>query len=84
MGIAWCDGAAVKMEAVELRSGGLPLVPDDEPWPACPRCAAPMLFRAQIPLAMTTVVSPHITSTRWMPAPNCARSASALGFSAPP
>lgn len=58
MGIAWCDGAAGQMEAVELRSGGLPLVPDGEPWPACPRCAAPMLFRAQIPLAMTTVVGP--------------------------
>ena len=58
MGIAWFDGNAVAMEALELRSGGLPLLPDDAPWPTCPCCEAPLLFRAQIPLALTSLVGP--------------------------
>lgn len=58
MGIAWFDGDPVEMEALELRSGGLPLLTESTPWPACPRCDAPLLFRAQIPLAMTSLLSP--------------------------
>ena len=58
MGIAWFDGGSVAMESVELRSGGLPLLAETDLWPACPRCDAPLLFRAQIPLAMTSLVGP--------------------------
>jgi hypothetical protein len=58
MGIAWFDGGSVPMEAVELRSGGLPLLAEHDLWPTCPRCDAPLLFRAQIPLAMTSLVGP--------------------------
>lgn len=39
-----------------MRTGGLPLLPEDEPWPTCPRCGVPMLFRAQLPLAVTGLV----------------------------
>lgn len=59
MGLAWFDGDSVGTGAAELRSGGLPSLPDDAPWPACPSCHAPLLFRAQIPLAVTTVVGPY-------------------------
>jgi hypothetical protein len=58
MGIAWLDGEPAATEAVELRSGGLPLLPDDTPWPHCSRCDAPLLFRAQIPLATSSLVGP--------------------------
>lgn len=58
MGLAWFDGESVPLEAVELRSGGLPLLPAGTAWPACARCATPMLFRAQVPLALTTIVGP--------------------------
>jgi|GEM_PF-5680484 len=58
MGIAWFDGGSVAMDAVELRSGGLPLLAENDVWPSCPRCDAPLLFRAQIPLAMTSLVGP--------------------------
>jgi hypothetical protein len=58
MGIAWLDGEPAAMEAVELRSGGLPLLPEDTAWPYCPRCEGPLLFRAQIPLATTSLVDP--------------------------
>ncbi len=58
MGIAWLDTDPTAMEAIELRSGGLPLLPTDVPWPHCPRCDAPLLFRAQIPLATTSLVGP--------------------------
>ena len=58
MGIAWFDGGSVAMDAVELRSGGLPLLAENDLWPSCPRCDAPLLFRAQIPLAMTSLVGP--------------------------
>lgn len=39
-----------------LRTGGLPLLPSGAAWPTCGRCGMPMLFRAQVPLAVTSLV----------------------------
>jgi len=57
MGIAWFDDDPPPMEVAALRTGGLPLLTDDEPWPSCPQCEVPMLFRAQVPLALTSLVA---------------------------
>lgn len=56
MGIAWFDEAPPPMEEPALRTGGAPLLPEGEAWPTCPRCEMPMLFRAQLPLALTGLV----------------------------
>jgi hypothetical protein len=40
-----------------LRTGGLPLLGERDDWPSCPRCDLPMLFRAQLPLAATSLVA---------------------------
>jgi hypothetical protein len=53
VGIAWFDELPPPMEEVALRIGGLPLMRRDTPWPECPLCAQPMLFRAQLPLAVS-------------------------------
>jgi hypothetical protein len=41
------------MEDITLRTGGLPLMDEATPWPICERCARHMLFRAQLPLAVS-------------------------------
>jgi hypothetical protein len=55
MGIAWFDDDPPPPLARELRSGGLPLLPSRTEWPACPRCSLPLLFRAQVPVALTSL-----------------------------
>lgn len=55
MGIAWFDDSAPCMDAPVLRTGGLPLLPDTTSWPYCSRCAEPLLFRAQVPLSITSL-----------------------------
>ena len=57
MGIAWFDESCPPPEGPCLRTGGLPLMAKGTPWPTCPRCELPMLFRAQVPLACTYLVS---------------------------
>ena len=57
MGIAWFDDVAPPAEDRALRVGGLPMLPQDQPWPVCPRCDLPLLFRAQVPLALTSLVA---------------------------
>ena len=59
MGIAWFDDSPPPMEEPALRTGGLPLMPEGASWPDCPRCELPMLFRAQLPLAVTSLVAPN-------------------------
>ncbi|MFW5925851.1 MAG: hypothetical protein ACOCV4_06770 [Myxococcota bacterium] len=44
------------MEQVTLRVGGLPLMDRGTEWPSCGWCASPMLFRAQLPLAVSGLV----------------------------
>ena len=56
MGIAWFDDEAPPEGEAELRTGGRPLLAVDQEWPLCPVCSQPMLFRAQVPLAMTSLV----------------------------
>jgi len=56
MGIAWFDDDRVIMGDPELRTGGFPLMAANVAWPECPHCAVPMLFRAQIPLHVTSLV----------------------------
>jgi hypothetical protein len=56
VGIAWFDERPPPMEEVTLRTGGLPLMQADTPWPTCPLCARAMLFRAQLPLAVSGLV----------------------------
>jgi hypothetical protein len=56
MGLAWLDYGAPRMDEVALRTGGLPLMPAGAEWPECPACGLPLLFRAQVPLAMTSLV----------------------------
>jgi hypothetical protein len=58
MGIAWFDDEPPPMEEPTLRIGGIPLLTADQMWPICSRCGLPMLFRAQVPLALTSLVSP--------------------------
>lgn len=59
MGIAWLDAdASPPMDAPVLRTGGLPLLGENQPWPECARCEVPMLFRAQIPLGITSLAAP--------------------------
>lgn len=58
MGIAWFDDVPPPMEEPALRTGGLPLMAEGDSWPDCPRCELPMLFRAQLPLAVTSLVAP--------------------------
>lgn len=55
MGLAWFDDDPPEMGERGLRTGGLPLLPPHEPWPECPRCGGPLLFRAQLPLALTSL-----------------------------
>ena len=58
MGIAWLDREELPpMNARELRTGGLPLLETGQEWPECPRCDAPMLFRAQMPIAITSLAA---------------------------
>jgi hypothetical protein len=59
MGIAWLDDDPPPMAEPALRIGGMPLLSSEQLWPNCPRCGLPMLFRAQIPLALTSLVSPY-------------------------
>ena len=56
MGIAWFDDDAPPEDEAELRTGGRPLLEPNQAWPVCPQCSLPMLFRAQVPLAMTSLV----------------------------
>jgi hypothetical protein len=58
MGIAWFDDEAPLMEEQTLRVGGLPLLSAEQEWPVCTRCGITMLFRAQIPLVLTSLVPP--------------------------
>lgn len=58
MGIAWFDDEPPPMEEPTLRIGGIPLLTIDQAWPICSRCGLPMLFRAQVPMALTSLVSP--------------------------
>lgn len=44
------------MEEATLRMGGLPLMGASPPWPGCPLCDRPMLFRVQLPLAVSGLV----------------------------
>ena len=58
MGIAWFDVEGNPEPAVNgLRTGGQPALPADTPWPRCPISDLPMLFRAQLPLAATGLVT---------------------------
>ena len=58
MGIAWVDDGATDEQELDLRWGGRPLLPQSQPWPTCPDAGTPMLFRGQIPLALTSLASP--------------------------
>lgn len=58
MGVAWFDDSTRSKEPSALRTGGLPCLDDGTPWPECPRCDVPMLFRAQLPLGLTSLVAP--------------------------
>ena len=57
MGLAWIEDAAPPPAEPALRHGGLPLLPRSVRWPTCPACDLEMLFRAQVPLALTSLVS---------------------------
>lgn len=56
VGLAWFDERPPPMEQVTLRVGGLPLMDRGTEWPSCVSCASPMLFRAQLPLAVSGLV----------------------------
>lgn len=56
VGIAWFDDECPPLEELAIRTGGLPLLPEETEWPRCPHHDTPMLFRAQIPLALTNLV----------------------------
>lgn len=56
MGLAWVDDLPPDSTEPALRSGGLPLLPVAARWPACPVCGLALLFRAQVPLALTSLV----------------------------
>lgn len=58
MGIAWFDDDDVSIDEAALRLGGLPLLASHQEWPRCIECQVPMLFRGQIPLALTSLVGP--------------------------
>lgn len=45
------------MERPALRLGGVPLLPRDLAWPQCHRHGRPLLFRAQLPIATTTIAA---------------------------
>ncbi len=57
MGIAWFDDRSINETQPALRVGGLPLVGKEQPWPHCLRCETPLLFRAQVPLSVTSLAS---------------------------
>lgn len=57
MGLAWFDEDTDPLAPSSLHTGGLPQL-GDHPWPECPRCGVPMLFRAQLPLGVTSLVGP--------------------------
>lgn len=56
VGIAWFDERPPPMSEVTLRTGGLPLMGPATPWPTCGSCGLPMVFRAQLPLAVSGLV----------------------------
>lgn len=58
MGIAWFDDGDLAVEDGNLRLGGLPWLGETQGWPRCVECGVPMLFRGQIPLALTSLVGP--------------------------
>ncbi len=58
MGIAWFDDGELVAENASLRLGGLPWIGEAQQWPTCVECGVPMLFRGQIPLALTSLVGP--------------------------
>lgn len=58
MGVAWFDESTRSNEPSALRTGGLPCLDAGTAWPECPRCDVPMLFRAQLPLGLTSLVAP--------------------------
>lgn len=58
MGIAWFDDVDLSPDEASLRLGGLPLLGEHQAWPSCLDCSVPMLFRGQIPLALTSLVGP--------------------------
>ena len=43
-------GGKAADDAPGLRTGGVPLVPDEFVWPTCRECGGPMLFFAHLPL----------------------------------
>lgn len=58
MGIAWFDDGNLAVDDGSLRLGGLPWLGEAQAWPRCEECGIPMLFRGQIPLALTSLVGP--------------------------
>lgn len=58
MGIAWFDDSEAAPDDASLRLGGLPVLAHQQDWPECVACCVPMLFRGQIPLALTSLVGP--------------------------
>jgi hypothetical protein len=49
------DGGEAVADAPELRTGGVPLVPEGFVWPNCRECGRPMQFLAHLPLHFGTV-----------------------------
>lgn len=65
MGIAWMDDDPGAEAEPDLRFGGNPLLQESVAWPSCPSHGTPMLFRCQVPLALTALVQfddPRIVS----------------------
>jgi hypothetical protein len=48
-------GGEAEADAPELRTGGVPLVPDGFVWPNCRECGGPMRFLAHLPLDLGAV-----------------------------
>ncbi|MEV6897718.1 hypothetical protein [Amycolatopsis sp. NPDC051372] len=44
-------------DAPTLRTGGIPLVPDDFVWPRCRKCGGAMQFLAHLPLEIGVVAA---------------------------
>lgn len=57
MGLAWVDDGPADEGEPDLRFGGRPLLLEAMEWPCCPLTGAPMLFRGQVPLALTALAS---------------------------